>query len=772
MAIFRKRALKAMEQPAALDDPLLLLRPALRQRLRSNVAQLLAMGSNPFERSTRTRELLQQDPTECGAVSLSILLQYHGRYVPLAELRQACGVSRDGSDAANLVRAAGRYGLLAKGFKKGLEALKGVQLPVIIFWNFEHFLVLEAIENDQFWLNDPAIGRRCVDLEAFDSGYTGVVLTMAPGPEFVRTPAPASKTRLLAKRMGAHAQPLGVVLFCSLAASLALGLIPLLTKQPTAPTTTATAMLLLPLGLAALLLPSATRGLSRALQHKESRQFQQQLLSLPDWVLSQRFSADLAGRLALIPQLGIFLHQQLWPSLVLLAASAIWGLVLLPHHPLLTAFLWLGIAGVLLVSNLEQRRQQTRNAQGRIAELKPKTVLYGGLRDPDTLKASALERDLFQRWSGLHVVATRQRQRLDYEQDLTSWLPDLLLQGLLLLLIGFGIQLALLGSLGFQALVALQLICLGLAESHRRSKQLLAQWPQTSHNLSRLDDLLEQTCDPLLSNAAKGSSRPAPLAGPRLSGQISLRQLCFGYIPVQPPLIQNLDLEIEPGQRIAIVGGSASGKSTLARLLAGLLQPTAGELLVDGRPLLAWPRQVRLRSIAMVQQSSSFLSCSLRDNLSFWDPSLSTQQLEQACADAAILERIASLPEGFETPLLEAGRQLSGGERQRLQIAQALLQKPSILILDEATSALDPATELQVEQALRRQGCTQIVVAHRLSTVRDADQILVFEKGRLIQRGQHGEMKRDATSPYAQLLLQEQSSFSMEPSPPAQPTDA
>ena len=745
MAIFRQRALDALQRPNALDTPLLLDRPSLIRQLPLALGQLSGLVSRG--QRLRTPERLQQDPTECGAVSLSIVLQHHGRYVPLAELRQACGVSRDGSDAANLVRAAQRYGLQAKGFKKGLDALKAVALPAVIFWNFEHFLVLEAQGDGRFWLNDPATGRRCVDLEEFDRSYTGVVLTMEPGPEFERMGQAPQATRLLLQRLAEQPRAWRRMIAAVLLAGVGVGL---------APAAAALALggwslgwpllvLLLALGLGPVLLAAP---LNRQLQQRGALDLQRQLLSLPDWVLTQRFPADLAGRLTLLPDLQQALRSRLWPALVALLAAACWGLLLLPSQTGAALLILLGVAAVLALSLAEQQRQQSRSAQERIAALKPTAALHDGLRDADTLKASALERELFQRWSGLEALAERQRQRLWNDRQLSDWLPELLARSLPLLAIGLGCGLALQGRLGLAGLALLQLACLGLAEAQNRSRRLIAAWPASDHQLLRLQDVLEQPADPLLLPAVHGAE-PVP---ERLQGLVEVNDLSFGYVPVQKPLISGLTLRIEPGQRLAVVGGSASGKSTLARLLAGLLQPSGGTIHLDGRPLLAWPRATRLQAIAMVQQSSSFFSCSLRDNLSFWDPSISREALEEACADAAILERIAALPQGFDTPLREAGRQLSGGERQRLQIAQALLQRPALLILDEATAALDAITEQRVEQALRRQGCTQVVVAHRLSTIRDADEILVLDQGQLVQRGTHDAMAAQAGSPYQKLL--------------------
>jgi ATP-binding cassette subfamily B protein len=741
MAIFRSRAIDAANRSTPLDGPLQLLRPQLRRRFAANLDQLrTTLLPAPSARRARTEELRQQDPTECGAVSLGIVLRHFGRHVPLSDLRRVCGVSRDGSDAANLVRAAQLFGLEAKGFKKGLDALKTVALPAILFWNFDHFLVLDGIEAGRYWLNDPATGRRCVELDDFDRCYTGVVLTFTPGPAFQPSPPPPSAAAQL--RRWLVQEPfalLAALLGAAVAATVLLALLPM-GPLPVSP---------FPLALllaAALALQPLAQWQARRLQRRSSRGLQQQLLSLPSWVLQQSFSAELSGRLQLVPQLTTFVGQQLWLSLPLLLAAVLWGVLLLLRQPAVGLLLLAGLALVAWVSQWSERLERSRDAQQRQVAQRPAVILQGGLQDPETLKASALERNLWLRWSGLEALATQERQRLAYSRDLQGWIPQLLAWSLLALLVGVGLA----AQLEPLPLVAL---ALGLALVQQRGRRLLADWHQARAALASLMAVEEQPGDPLLQEPA------SPAWGGPVTGGAALLELeavSFGYVPVLPPLIEGFSLRVEPGQRIAIVGGSASGKSTLARLMAGLLQPTAGVVRLDGRPLMAWSRQQRLRAIAMVQQGLPLLSCSVRDNLTFWDAAISQAQLEQACATAVILERIEALPQGFDTPLQQAGLQFSGGELQRLQIAQALLQQPALLLLDEATAALDAATEAQLERALRQLPCTQIVVAHRLSTIRDADLILVLERGKLVQCGRHGAMVAELGSPYQQLLALEE----------------
>ena len=315
-----------------------------------------------------------------------------------------------------------------------------------------------------------------------------------------------------------------------------------------------------------------------------------------------------------------------------------------------------------------------------------------------------------------------------------------------MLIIGF--VLVINGQMTLGMLLAAQTIAFGLKGEIEKLIGFVQKLPQFESELLRLEDVLEQPRDPLLTaktSLVEGSST-------QLSGSIEIRNLSYGFVAIKPPLIDDLNLSIAPGMRIALVGGSGSGKSTLAKLIAGLHQPTAGEILFDGRPLVAIPRRTGVASLAMVQQDIQLFGCTVRENLSLWNPTTDDRELMQACRDAEVLDVVRALPDGFDTELSEGGKNLSGGQRQRLEIARALVSNPSILIMDEATSALDAATELNVMANISRRGCTQVIVAHRLSTIRDADLILVMDQGNVIQRGNHNELIKSPEGAYAQLL--------------------
>jgi NHLM bacteriocin system ABC transporter peptidase/ATP-binding protein len=714
----------------------------------------------------RTPTVLQLEATECGAASLSIVLQHYGRYVPLTELREACGVSRDGSDAASMLRAAERYGLKGKGFRKSLERLQIMTMPVVIFWEFNHFLVLEGFANNKAWLNDPAQGRRCVAMEDFDTSYTGVALELRPTEQFVRGGRRPSVWPIVLRRLAT--EPAGVLfmlltglllivpqllmpVFSQLYIDEVVGngfqswLKPMLLAM-------ATTIALLAIGTRLRLL--GIQRLNRRLDVRFSVDFQRSVLSLPERFYRQRFAGDIAERTNTNRAIADFITGQLLPLITDQLLLVFYLILTMLYSPVLGAIV-ISTSLINAISITKRLRVQNENSQ--ILQkngAKGSATIVAALRDIETVKASAVEDDVFRRFSGYESKSLVQMQRFTRINAAMEMLPVFLstLNEISVLLVGF--LLVLQGKLTLGMLLAAQMVAMELGKEIEKTLTFLRGLPTFEASLLRLEDVIEQPLDPLLlsQSSEPAAATSASREGSRLSGAIEIVDLSFGYFPTKPPLINGLNLSVAPGQRIALVGSSGSGKSSVVRVLSGLYEPTRGEVLFDGRPLAQWPRGLAVGSVAMVQQEIQLFGCSVIDNLTLWDPTIPHEQVVNACRDAQILETIQRLPQGFDTVMAEGGRSFSGGQRQRLEIARALVGDPSILVLDEATSALDPETERLVDAALRRRGCTQILVAHRLSTIRDADRILVMEAGKVVQEGTHEQMLSEPDSPYRRLL--------------------
>ena len=714
----------------------------------------------------RTPTVLQMENTECGAASLSIVLQHHGRYVPLTQLRELCGVSRDGSDAANLILAARSLGLDAKGFKKGLESLKEVRGPAILFWEFNHFLVFEGFRRDRVALNDPALGPRTVSLEEFDRSYTGIVLTMEPGPQFQRGGRAPSVWPVVVRRM--TSEPMGAlfILIAGLLLILPQLVMPVFAQiyldevignsmgQWLKPMLWAMALTIgLQVALQHLQLVG-TRSLEKRLTRRFAIGFEHQILALPERFYSQRHASDIAGRMGINASIAEFIGGRLIPMLT--------GLVLLVFYLILTFLYspWLGLlilsttAINALVVQLNLRTQRDNSISLQKDAAKSGSVVVSAMRDIETIKAAAIEPDVFRRFAGYQSRLLNTLQALQLRNARLRLVPNGLttFNEIAVLLLGF--LLVIRGELTLGMLLAAQTIAFSLKGQIERLIGFVQQLPEFEAGVLRLEDVLEQPRDPLLDGGEvkNPGSTGTEFTLSRLSGGIEIQDLQYGFTAIQAPLIDGLSLVIHPGMRVALVGGSGSGKSTLAKLLAGLHQPTGGTIRFDGRTLLDLPRAVVVSSLAMVQQEIQLFGCSVRDNLSLWNPVIDDSSLLEACRDAELLEVVRGLPEGLDTMLNEGGRNLSGGQRQRLELARALVNNPSILIMDEATSALDTDTEQKLINNLSRRGCTQVIVAHRLSTIRDADLILVMEQGRVIQQGTHENLLQDQNGAYAQLL--------------------
>ena len=700
----------------------------------------------------KTPTLLQMEAVECGAAALGIILGYYDRIVPLPELRQECGVSRDGSKAANILKAAQTYGLQAKGYKKELEQLQALSPPYIVFWNFNHFLVVEGFGKQRVYLNDPATGPRTVSHAEFDEGYTGVVLVLEPSAEFAKGGRKPSMALALWERLRSSK---GAVAYCVLAGFL-LTLIELVVpvfsqvfvdevliqgrQQWLRP-------LLIGMVFAAILQALLTlfqlrylRRLKIKLSVGMSSRFLWHILRLPVGFYAQRFAGEITNRTTLNDQVAEVLSGKLATTAIDVVMVIFYVLIMIQYDWVLTSTgIVFAAINIFTLQWLSRRRIDTN--QRLIQEYgKVSGTSISALQSIETLKASGLESDFFSRWAGYYTKAINSQQELGLSNQTFSVLPTLLsaFSSMLVLVIG-GLR-VMDGHLSIGMLVAFQ----GLMQSFLAPVNSLVSFgsslQELEGNLVRLDDVLRNPTDPQLEAEGRRQEAEFKTQNPRLQGAIALHHLTFGYSRLAAPLIEDLNLRLKPGQRVALVGGSGSGKSTVAKLVSGLYEPWSGEVCFDGQPRAEIPRQILTNSVAMVEQDILMFGGTVRENLTLWDATVSENHLVQACRDAAIHEVILALPGGYDAELSEGAVNLSGGQRQRLEIARALVNNPAILVMDEATSALDTETEKIIDRNLRQRGCTCLIVAHRLSTIRDCDEIIVLERGKVAQRGTHEDL--------------------------------
>jgi NHLM bacteriocin system ABC transporter peptidase/ATP-binding protein len=726
--------------------------------------------------------MLQMEAVECGAAALAMILAHHGRRVPLEEVRVACGVSRDGSKASNVLKAARGYGFDAKGYKKEPRDLRVMHPPSILHWNFAHFLVLEGFGKGIVYLNDPSHGPRTVSDAEFDESFTGVVLTFAPGPDFEKGGEGRNVVASLRRRLaGSHAGLLFIIL-------AGLGLVFPGLLVPTfarvfvddvlvkgmhewgGPLLTAMGATLLVLAAMTALQQRYLLRLETKLALSTSARFFWHVLHLPMAFFTQRFPGEIASRVGINDRVAQLLSGDLATTFVSMVVVAFYAALMVQYDRVLTV-----IAVTTAILNVTALRLVAVRRQAMYMRLvqdrgKAMGTAMGGLVTIENLKATGSESDFFSRWSGYYAKITNAQQELGFADQLLSAVPPFLMAVSTTSLLWLGGLRVMNGEMSMGMLVAFQALMLAFLGPVNVAVSLGNTAQEVASDMERLDDVLRSRAT-VPSGSPPSSVQPADgepaddaaddeaLDGgmevrPKLSGALELSRLSFGYSRLEPALIQDFSLSLKPGSRVALVGGSGSGKSTVARLVSGLYEPWAGEILLDGVPRERVPRAVLSGSLAAVDQDVFMFEGTIAENLTMWDPTVPEAEMVEAARDACIHDDVTARAGGYLGKMEEGGRNFSGGQRQRIEIARALAARPTLLVLDEATSALDPSTEKEIDDNLRRRGCTCLIVAHRLSTIRDCDEIVVMEQGKIVQRGTHDTLK-DEPGLYRQLISME-----------------
>ncbi|MCR5833984.1 MAG: NHLP family bacteriocin export ABC transporter peptidase/permease/ATPase subunit [Selenomonadaceae bacterium] len=698
--------------------------------------------------------VLQMEATECGAASLSMILSHYNLWIPLEKLRQECGVNRDGSKASCVIRAARNRGCDANGYRWSADRLKELMtFPLIIHWEFNHFVVLEGIDGDTVYLNDPAMGRRTVKWEDFRTSYTGVALNIVPNENFKPEGQRYNIFVDVAKKL---ADDKWAVLFIIL---LNLGMIipglaspvfsqifldDILTKKhPDWMFNFCLAMTFsfiisgVMTWLQAVILTRWQRKLTLA----DSAKFFWHLLRLPIQFFHQRFAGEVASRVSFNESIASVLSGPAATAILSFLVAVFYLLLMLQYSVTLTliGILFSSIDFILFFAlrrNLIDLNMKIQQDAG-----KEYGTMMNGLMMIETIKANGNEADFFAKWAGYRAKVLKGSQDVALWSMTATIVPTLLsgINGALILTIGgFNIMDGLLTAGMFTAFQSL----MGSFQAPVGQLLGLGSTLQTTEmQMQRLNDVRRYEIDTL--NCAEEETPEKNFkATARLNGELELKDIDFGYSPLEKPLLNKFSLHLKPGHWVAVVGASGSGKSTVAKVVTGIYEEWRGEVRFDGKLRRELPRAVIVNSMSAVDQDVFQITGTVAQNLSLFDDSVSRNDILQAAKDACIHDEIMQLDKGYESEVSEGGFNFSGGQRQRLEIARALANNPSLLVLDEATSALDPITEQIVLDNIRRRGCSCLIVAHRLSTIRDCDEIIVLEKGNVVERGTHREMIR------------------------------
>lgn len=702
--------------------------------------------------------VMQMEALECGAASLCMVLAYHGKWLPLEQVRLDCGISRDGSSAKNVLKAARTYGLKAAGYRMEPAALRSLDFPVILHWNFNHFVVLNGFKKNKAVLNDPARGTVEVSMEEFDKAFTGVVLKFTKTEAFIAEGKPKSVWGFARKRLKGTLIPFVFVIATGVLTS-AIGMITpvfskvfmdniLSGKNPDwlMPFIMAMGIVIVFQFVVAFIEAIYLLKIQGRLAVTANAMFMWHVLRLPVEFFSQRFAGDIVSRQSSNEGIAYTLIGKLAPVFLNVCMLVFYLTIMLSYNVLLSV---IGISAALLnmlvLRWVSKKRVNMSMVMQRDAGKLAGTTM-AGIEMIESIKASGAENGFFERWAGYHAKQNNAQVAFTKFNQYMGVIPSLLQQFANTAVLMIGVYLILDGKFTIGTLIAFQGFLSAFLSPVNQLVNVGQSFQEMRSSMERVEDVMNYKAD--VEDSPPGNEEE------KLSGTIQMTDITFGYNRLSPPLIENFSMSLKPGSRVALIGGSGSGKSTLAKLISGLYKPWSGDILFDGCSKEEINRGIFTGSLAVVDQDIVLFEDSILDNITMWDKSTSQTTVIAAAKDAQLHEDIMQREGGFDHIIQEGGKNFSGGQRQRFEIARALAQEPSIIILDEATSALDTNTELAIMKAIKTSGITCIIVAHRLSTIRDCDEIIVLDKGKVVERGTHESMLR-ADCMYTKLIMTE-----------------
>lgn len=713
------------------------------------------INHKPFNKGrVKVPVIMQLEAMECGAASLCMVLAYYGKWVPLEQMRKDCGVSKDGSKMSNIMKAATAYGMVTHAYSCSTEKLRESGIfPCILYWGFNHFVVCDGFRGDRVYLNDPARGDLHMSVEMFEESYTGVCLMLEPGEDFQPSGEQISMYRYAAEKLK---KTRSTVLFVAITTAIIslLGILMtgftrvFLDKLLTGQEPGWVRPFLLLYGIVTLIYLTTswiqaiyTLKMNGKMAIEGNSSYMWKVLRLPMEFFSQRYAGDILSRKRENASIAKSITEIIAPLAINAIMMVFYFICMIRYSWLLTVICVGTVALQLWVSQMISRKRVniTRVLMRDQGKLDSTTI--SAMSMIESIKASGAEEGYFEMWAGYQASANRQLVRYQKLNQYMGMIPDILSSLMNAAILLVGILLVIRGDFTAGMILAFQGLLASFVKPAQSMISSQQQLQELRTSMERIDDVMQYPEDTMLPTAEKEAAQ-GPVQEGKLTGWIEMRDVSFGYSPLDPPLIEHFNMVVEPGKSVAFVGGSGCGKSTLTKLISGLYQPWSGEVLLDGKPLPQIDHRIRTASTAVVEQDITMFEETIENNIKMWDPTIEDFEVILAAKDANIHDNILRKEGGYKAMLQENGGNFSGGERQRLEIARALVKDPTILIMDEATSALDARSEFEITQAIRARGVTSVIVAHRLSTIRDCDEIIVMDHGKIMERGTHEDLMK------------------------------
>lgn len=699
-------------------------------------------------RKKKVPVIMQMEALECGAACVCMIAAYYKKWIPLTQVRSDCGVSRDGSVAKNMLAAARSYGFRTAGYKLEPEALGSITLPAIIHWNFNHFVVLCGIDYNKkkAYINDPARGRVVVDMDEFDQAFTGIALTLVPTEEFKPEGKQKSVISFAKRCLKGAAFPFVLAMLLSIAVLVIDMATPIFQKifidnllngknpEWTYPFLGIMFALLIFQVLVACVRSFYWLKIQGKFAVTASANFMWHVLRLPMDFFSQRYVGDVVSRQESTANIALTLIEKIAPLVPSIVSMFFYLFIMINWSlPLTIIGLSATIINMFIVRYTSKKILNFQRvlvpSQGKLS-----SVTYSGFEMIETIKATGAESGYFERWAGYYSKQNNANIALAKFTQYFGQLPSIIENLASCLLLFSGIYLIMNGQFTIGMLTAFQGYLSRLLSPLNDMMDLYKDIIEMRCEMERVEDVLDYKTD--VDDTKVEINRDER----KLRGELELSDITFGYGKLSKPLLEHFNLSVKPGGWVAIVGGSGSGKSTVAKLITGLYKPWSGDIKFDGLKREEIDPYRFHSSVSMVDQDKVMFHDTIKNNIRMWDESIEDFAVTLAAKDSDIHEAIITRPDGYNHVLNEGGKDFSGGQCQRIEIARALAQEPTVMILDEATSALDAKTEKKVMENIRKIGCTCIVVAHRLSTIRDCDEIIVLDKGEVVERGTHDEL--------------------------------